>query len=176
MGLSANDTDSAALFAEGFAHYKAREYDQAFSCFQTLAEHGNAAAQFNLALMYRCGEGAPRDLEKAALWAGKAAEYGDKSAQGLLKSIQKEQKLRGRDLETALRRLEQLMESGRRPWGLEDYVYLDITAREGDAMAQNLLGDMYWSIDSGVRQDDWQAAYWFEQAAEQDHTKAQCCS
>ena len=31
--------------------------------------------------MYRCGEGAPRDLEKAALWAGKAAEQDHTKAQ-----------------------------------------------------------------------------------------------
>lgn len=46
-------------------------------------------------------------------------------------------------------------------------------AEEGDADAQNSLGDMYYD-GIGVQQDYDEAARWFRKAAEQGHAQAQC--
>jgi TPR repeat protein len=48
---------------------------------RTKAEQGDAAAQFNLGLMYRNGEGVPKDYAEAANWYRKAAEQGVAAAQ-----------------------------------------------------------------------------------------------
>lgn len=45
-------------------------------------------------------------------------------------------------------------------------------AEQGDATAQYNLGVMY-AYGQGVKQDDKQAAYWYQKAAEQDHAGAQ---
>ena len=45
-------------------------------------------------------------------------------------------------------------------------------AEQGDAQAQNKLGEMY-DNGLGVRQDDAEAVRWYRQAAEQGHAVAQ---
>ena len=45
------------------------------------AEQGDASAQYNLGVMYRDGNGVPKDLAKAVEWFRKAAEQGYPNAQ-----------------------------------------------------------------------------------------------
>ena len=45
------------------------------------AAQGNAAAQYNLGVMYANGEGVPKDDAQAVQWYRKAAEQGDAKAQ-----------------------------------------------------------------------------------------------
>ena len=45
------------------------------------AEHGNAQAQYILALMYDAGEGTEQDKQKAAYWLTKSALKGESIAQ-----------------------------------------------------------------------------------------------
>ena len=45
------------------------------------AEQGNAAAQFNLGVMYENGQGVRQDYVQAVQWYRKAAEQGDAQAQ-----------------------------------------------------------------------------------------------
>ena len=56
-------------------------YETAFNEFKELAEQGEAAAQFNLALMYANGRGVLQDDKEAVKWYTKAAEQGDADAQ-----------------------------------------------------------------------------------------------
>jgi len=51
---------------------------------KTLAEQGDANAQFNLGWMYNNGEGVEQDFKEAAKWYRKAAEQGDAEAQSNL--------------------------------------------------------------------------------------------
>ncbi|HFB4394351.1 TPA: tetratricopeptide repeat protein [Neisseria gonorrhoeae] len=44
------------------------------------AEQGNAAAQFNLGLMYYDGRGVRQDLALAQQWLGKACQNGDQNS------------------------------------------------------------------------------------------------
>ncbi|HFC6390643.1 TPA: tetratricopeptide repeat protein, partial [Neisseria lactamica] len=45
------------------------------------AAHGNAAAQFNLGVMYENGQGVRQDYVQAVQWYRKASEQGDAQAQ-----------------------------------------------------------------------------------------------
>lgn len=49
-------------------------------CFSQAAEQDHLRAMFNLAEMLRCGDGIPKDLNKALFWYNKAAQLGDKDA------------------------------------------------------------------------------------------------
>src|SRR5690242_4574215 len=48
------------------------------------AERGDAAAQFNLGVMYAQGLGMPQDVAQAALWFRRAADQGHAAAQSNL--------------------------------------------------------------------------------------------
>ena len=49
-----------------------------------LAAQGDARAQFKLGVMYRHGEGVPKDVQEAVTWYRKAAEQGHVRAQNNL--------------------------------------------------------------------------------------------
>ena len=55
----------AADFDKGVAAYKAGDFATAFTEFKLMAEQGDAAAQYNLALMYDNGEGVIEDHKEA---------------------------------------------------------------------------------------------------------------
>ena len=69
-------TGDAALDAA-----QAGDFEKALSIWRPLAEQGNAAAQFNLGLMYEKGDGVPKDEQLAAKWYFKAALQGHTGAQ-----------------------------------------------------------------------------------------------
>ena len=52
------------------------DYAKALRLIRPLANDGDAAAQFNLGLMYFTGHGVQQDNAAAALWFRKAAEQG----------------------------------------------------------------------------------------------------
>src|SRR6266699_2612959 len=54
---------------------------QAFARIKASADNGDAAAQFQLGMLYASGMGVPRDIVKAAKWHRKAAEQGLTTAQ-----------------------------------------------------------------------------------------------
>jgi uncharacterized protein len=55
----------AADFYKGVAAYNAGDYATALAEFKPLAEQGDASAQYNLAQMYRRGEGVIEDDKEA---------------------------------------------------------------------------------------------------------------
>ena len=57
------------------------DFATALSIWRPLAEQGNAAAQFNLGLMYEKGDGVRKDEQEAARWYYKAALQGHVGAQ-----------------------------------------------------------------------------------------------
>ena len=82
-----NKTDNSAdsdKFAEGLEAYKAKNYKEAFKIWYSLAEQGHAKAEYNIAFMYRAGEGVPENYAKAAEWYRKAAKNNDIEAQVML--------------------------------------------------------------------------------------------
>ncbi len=70
-----------ASFDKGAAAYDAGRYEEAFKIFHDLADNEDLAAMRNVALMYRRGQGVPRDPQKAMKWYRRAAEAGLGTAQ-----------------------------------------------------------------------------------------------
>ena len=125
---------------EGVAAYDRGDYATALREWRPLAMQGNAAAQYNLGLMYSKGRGVPQDHAEAVRWYRKAAVQGYAAAQFNL----------------AL-----MYDNGR---GVtQDYVeaakWYRKAADQGDAVAQNNLGVMY-ERGQGVRQDHAEAVKW----------------
>lgn len=66
---------------DSLAAYDAGDYAEAISGFESVAEQGNAEAQYRLGQIYRKGEGVSPDYSKADSWYRRAAEQGDNRAQ-----------------------------------------------------------------------------------------------
>lgn len=72
------DTWSQALVAN---HYHDNgDYEREFYWTEKLANQGSATAQFNLAIMYKKGEGVAQNNTLAKEWFGKACENGEQEA------------------------------------------------------------------------------------------------
>lgn len=71
-------------YNEGLAAHQAGDYNTALKEWRPLAEQGNAITQYNLALMYKNGEGIAEDNFEAVKWYKRAAEQGYASAQNNL--------------------------------------------------------------------------------------------
>ena len=80
-------TPAGAGFDEGGAALERGDYEIALREFRPLAEQGDAAAQFNLGLMYKDGLGVAQDYAEAVRWYRKAAEQGNAAAQTNLGSM-----------------------------------------------------------------------------------------
>jgi hypothetical protein len=72
---------SAGPYEDGVAAYDRKDYAAALDAWLPLAQQGNAAAQFNVGVLYEKGLGVAQDLGAAARWYRKAAEQGDIEAQ-----------------------------------------------------------------------------------------------
>lgn len=57
-----------------------RDYSQALKWYRKSADMGNMGAMYQLGIMYRDGEGVPKDLQKAGEWFYKAARKGHAKA------------------------------------------------------------------------------------------------
>jgi uncharacterized protein len=86
-----------ADFAAGLAAYEKGDYVNARKEWEPLAEAGNPAAQFNLALLYYDGHGAPQDYEAAFHWFSRAANQGYVTAERNLGAMYAEGKGAMRD-------------------------------------------------------------------------------
>ena len=58
-----------------------QDYAEAVKWYRKAADQGDAAAQFNLGVMYATGQGVPQDYAEAVKWYRKAAEQGHAGAQ-----------------------------------------------------------------------------------------------
>ena len=74
---------SPDLFAQALPHFRQR------------AEWADAGGMFDLGEMYDNGEAVPADHAQALVWYRKAAQAGDRRAQGLLKRLEAESAKRG---------------------------------------------------------------------------------
>ena len=82
---------SVAAFAgpweDGMAAYNRGDYVPASRVFRTLAEQGNAKAQNVLGVMFRKGEGVPKNPVRAHMWFSFAAKRGDAKAKAELREV-----------------------------------------------------------------------------------------
>ena len=129
--------------------YDQGEYELALREYRSLAQMGQAGAQFKLGEMYYYGKGVPKDYSRGNQWFARAAEQGHVHAQRWL---------------------------GVHYLVSEDYTqavkWLTLAAEQGRADVQVKLGEMYKSGE-GVPRDWDQAVKWFTCAAEQGDAKAQ---
>ncbi|MET3907822.1 hypothetical protein ABID59_002163 [Bradyrhizobium sp. S3.3.6] len=72
---------AAGTFEDAVVAHARGDYAKALRLVRPLANDGDAAAQFNLGLMYVTGQGVQQDNAAAALWFRKAAEKGLAPAQ-----------------------------------------------------------------------------------------------
>lgn len=71
----------AGPFEDGVAAYVRGDPELALRIWKPLAEQGDAAAQFNVGLLYNSGQGVPKDAGAAAHWYRLAADQGFAKAQ-----------------------------------------------------------------------------------------------
>ena len=128
-------------FDEGLAAHNRGDYDTALREWGTLAEQGNANAQFNLGLMYEKGKGVPQDYKEAVKWYRMAAEQGVTYAQANLGLMYNKGQGVPHDNKEAVK-------------------WYRRSAEQGFAKAQVNLGSMYGNGE-GVPQDYVQAHMWF---------------
>ena len=109
------------------------------------AEGGDSMAQCSLGMMYRKGEGVPKDAAEAAKWFRKAADQGDADAQYDLALMYRSGEGVPKDAAEAVK------------WYRK-------AADQGDAKAQFYLGGMY-EKGEGVAKDDAEAYSWYNLAS-----------
>ena len=80
-GCGDQSQKDAASYQEGIDAYAQGNFAVALKKLQPMAEQGNADAQLRLGLMYREGNGVPKDDKQAVAWLSKAAEQGNMEAQ-----------------------------------------------------------------------------------------------
>jgi TPR repeat protein len=132
---------AAGSFEDGLSAYERGDYVQAMNHWQPLAAQGDAAAQFNLGLMYRHGQGVPQDFREALKWYRKAAEQGHVWAQFNLGVMYRHGQGAPQNAQEAVK------------WYRK-------AAEQGSAWAQNNLGMMY-EVGQGVPQDYQEALKWY---------------
>ena len=71
----------AGPLEDGLAAIERDDYETALQLLEPLADQGLAVAQYNLGVMYRDGQGVPRDFAAAYMWFTLAAAQGDEEAQ-----------------------------------------------------------------------------------------------
>lgn len=76
-----------ADFDEAVEAYERKDYKTALREFSLFAEQGDINAQVNLGIMYKNGQGTPKDEQQAVMWYLRAAEQGDPGAQNNLGSM-----------------------------------------------------------------------------------------
>ncbi|MEQ8799456.1 MAG: SH3 domain-containing protein [Salinisphaeraceae bacterium] len=139
-------------YESGADAFSAGDYDTAMAQWRPLAEEGNAAAQYNLGLMYANGFGVTRNAGTAREWYRKSAEQGYARAQHNLGVMLQNGELGDPDYTAAAR------------WYRE-------AAEQGEAAAQNNLAMLYVQ-GLGVEEDRARAARLAAEAARQDNESA----
>ena len=89
--VTAQLLSASAAFAgpweDGMAAYNRGDYMPAIRLFRPLAEQGNAKAQNVLGVMFRKGEGVPKNPARAHMWFSVAAKRGDATAKAELREV-----------------------------------------------------------------------------------------
>ena len=142
-------TPRGPLFAQdlqaGAEAARRGDYATALAEWRPLAESGDAAAQFNVAMMYARGDGVREDFAEAARWFRLASEQGQANAQARLGGMY----ARGIGLE------KNYPEAAR---------WLTLAAEQHHAESQYDLGALY-ANGNGVAQDYTTAYFWLSLAA-----------
>ena len=143
----------AGSFDDGLAAHQRADYTTALQIWEQLAEQGNSAAQYNLALMYTKAQGVPKNDAEALKWYRRAAGGGHAPAQLHLGLMYDKGLGVAQNFALAMK-------------------WHRLAAGQGDAAAQITLAEIY-DIGRGVPQNFWQSVKWYQLAAEQGAAVAQ---
>ena len=135
-----------ADFNDGYDAYQKGDYKTAVSEWKSLADQGNAQAQFNLGVMYDNGDGVLKDDKQAVEFFRKAAEQGDAKAQLKLG-------FRYADGRGVLKDPKQAVK------------WYQKAADQDHSLAQNYLGWVY-ATGKGVLKDMTKAKFWIKKSYE----------
>jgi TPR repeat protein len=173
-----------AAFDAGLAAYDRGDYAAAAREWQPIAERGDANAQYNMGLLFSCGQGVPQDNQKAAEWYKKAAEQGVAAAQYNLAVLIANGAGVPKDSRQAAEWFRKAADNGIAPaaanladleYDTHDYAdaqkWYRKAAESGIASAFFGLGLMY-DLGQGVPQDYQQATDWYRKAAEAGYAPA----
>ncbi|MBL4616190.1 MAG: sel1 repeat family protein [Robiginitomaculum sp.] len=132
---------------QGVELYNQGKFNEAFVIFSSRAEAGNAAAQYNLGVMYDNGFGVEQSDAKAIEWYQRSADQGYAAAYNNLGVLY----LNGQGVRQSNRKSFSLIEK---------------SAELGFSEAQYNLGIFYLN-SIGVRKSREKAIYWYQKAATQ---------
>ena len=131
----------SADFQRGLTAHKSGDYATALREWKPLAKQGDAAAQFNLGVMYEKGQGVPQDDKTAVKWYKLAAKQGHANGQSNLGVMYRDGRGVPQDYKTAVK-------------------WYKLAAEQGLNFAQHNLGTMYYS-GQGVLKNYVSAHMWF---------------
>lgn len=164
--LRAADGDACAQFNMGYQFYTQQEYPESERWYAKAAEQGVSRAAFEIAILYR-DQLLPGDDSERKRWLNQAAEQGLVLAQ----------------VELGIDYLENPGDQDERHQAMH---WFEQAANQGDIQSQYLLGELYWSRNSGVESvasgderalhfssSDSKALYWICKAALNNHAPAQ---
>jgi TPR repeat protein len=77
----------AGPWEDGMAAYNRGDYMPAIQVFRAMAKQGNAKAQHLLGVMFRKGEGVPKNPARAHMWFSFAAKRGEANASAELREV-----------------------------------------------------------------------------------------
>lgn len=165
---------------EGMLAYQQGDFERAFTYWQQLAQENKAQAMFNLAVLYANGQGTPKDEQQARSWCEKAAQAGLIDAQRHLGYLYHQEE----NWQQALYWWEQAAQAGdadaqnNLAWAYHTGQgvpqdndtaadWFEAAARQDHADACFNLGVLY---ANGQRFQH--ARYWWQKAAQLNHTNA----
>ena len=178
---------NAELFQKGMQYHQSKNYTQAFSCFEKVANQGIPQAQAMLSEMYYEGRGVSQNYQKAFYWIEKASNQQFAPAQfrlgmmyyngqGVSQNFQKTfywvEKSANKGFENAQLRLGRMYYEGEGT--AQNYqkalIWFEKVANKKEAFPENaqqamiVLGRMY-EDGAGVPRDHQKALYWIEKSA-----------
>ena len=184
MTWAQNNLGNCYYYGEGVE----QDYQKAVEWYRKAAEQGNAEAQNNLGECYYTGKGVEKDYLKAVTWFQKGAEQENTEAQENLRkfyyrgeqdnwnSVKNHQKAIAQGGSPVPRHVANRHQGNapaeKRKETVDEFEKLKLKANNGDAQAQNSLGDCYYN-GRGVCKDYRQALEWYRKAAEQGNASAQ---
>jgi TPR repeat protein len=152
LALPTRAEEADSVFDDAIAAYWRGEYGVAWFGFWSLAQRGNAPAQFNLSRLYQLGQGVERDPAQARHWTEAAARQSYPPAMFTL----------GQHHQLGVGGAVDLNEARR---------WYRASAEAGYGMAQYNLALMY-EIGYGGERDLTVARHWYMRAAEQKVDRA----
>lgn len=141
---AADDLDM--LFAGAVAQYRQKEYEAAGKTFHSLADKGDARAQFYLGKMYFSGHGYSRNYNEAFKWYSASAAGNNSNGQLSLGRMYAYGLGIGQNYEEAMK-------------------WVRKSAEQGNPKAMDFLGECYGS-GLAVQKNEEQSVQWYNQAAQ----------